>query len=129
MREVLKKNKFKQVPQLSGSRPVDIHRPFALVPDEQGQRHAVLVGINYAGQKGELSGCHNDVLNIREYLVKVHGFQNENISVLMDDGRSRLPTKRHIMSALDDLVRKSRPGDSVFVHYSGEEEMGPFKYF
>jgi hypothetical protein len=25
-----------------------------------------MVGINYVGQNGELSGCHNDVLNMKK---------------------------------------------------------------
>ena len=129
MLEVLKKKNFKQVPHLSGSRRVEIHRPFALFPDEQGQRHAVFVGIHYDGQKGEQLVCHNDVLNIRKYLVKLHGFPNENISVLMDDERNRPPTRRHIISELDDLARMSRSSDSVFLHYSSEVEMVTFKYF
>ncbi|KAI9621423.1 hypothetical protein H4Q26_015724 [Puccinia striiformis f. sp. tritici PST-130] len=30
-----------------------------------GRRKALCIGINYAGQSGELRGCHNDALNMQ----------------------------------------------------------------
>ena len=30
----------------------------------QGTKRAVMIGINYVGQDGELSGCHNDVKHV-----------------------------------------------------------------
>ena len=53
----------------------------------------VLVGINYVGDSpGELSGCWNDVLNMKKYIMDVHGFEEDNIVVLMDDGNHTEPT-------------------------------------
>ena len=31
-------------------------------------KRALLIGINYFGQNGQLSGCHNDVDNMKNYL-------------------------------------------------------------
>lgn len=65
MRDILGKSKFSQVPQLTSSRPLDIHKTFDIIPDDfSGKRHAVLIGINYVGQNGELRGCQSDVLNM-----------------------------------------------------------------
>eukprot|EP00588_Corethron_pennatum_P006532 CAMPEP_0194293084 /NCGR_PEP_ID=MMETSP0169-20130528/47080_1 /TAXON_ID=218684 /ORGANISM="Corethron pennatum, Strain L29A3" /LENGTH=344 /DNA_ID=CAMNT_0039041467 /DNA_START=170 /DNA_END=1204 /DNA_ORIENTATION=- len=111
---------YTQVPQLSSSRPFNLEKPFVLAEGE-GTRRALLIGINYVGMDGELDGCHNDVLNMKSYIEKVHGFKNSNISILMDDGKNRHanPTKKRILRNFKKLVRECEEGDSVFVHYSG----------
>jgi hypothetical protein len=76
-------------------------------------------GINYVGQQGELSGCHNDVLNMKEYIMDVHGFQEGNIDILMDDGTHTSPTSANILAAYKRIVTASQSGDVVFAHYSG----------
>jgi hypothetical protein len=76
-------------------------------------------GINYVGQQGELRGCHNDVLNMKEYIMDVHGFQEGNIDVLMDDGTHPNPTSANILAAFKRIVDASQSGDVVFTHYSG----------
>ena len=61
----------------------------------------VLVGINYVGDSpGELSGCWNDVLNMKKYIMDVHGFEEDNIVVLMDDGNHTEPTGKSECVAL-----------------------------
>lgn len=120
MRGVLGESGFSQIPQLSSSRKMNIHDTFHIAsPNSSGTRRALLIGINYVGQQGQLSGCHNDVDNIKEYILNVHGFQENNITVLMDDGNHTNPTKSNIMNAFAMLVQESEYGDSVFVHYSG----------
>ena len=66
MRSVLDQGNYSQVPQLSTSRPLDINHKFEIIPSScsSGTRRAVLIGINYAGMRGELSGCQNDVKNV-----------------------------------------------------------------
>lgn len=68
--------------------PIDVSTKFDLVPaTATGTKRAVMIGINYVGDKPrELSGCWNDVLNMKQYLVNVHGFEEDNIVILMDDG-------------------------------------------
>lgn len=120
MRNVLAKGRYDQIPQLSSSRPFDIQKKFSLVPDNfSGTRRAVMIGINYTGQQGQLSGCHNDVKNMKEYIKKVHGFQDENITLLLDDTGYTQPTYANIMEAYKKLVAESVAGDAVFCHYSG----------
>jgi len=120
MRSVLKHKGFDQVPQLSSSRMIDVSDQFEIVPPEAtGRRRAVLIGINYEGQQGELSGCHNDVLNIKRHLSKHEGFKEKDMLILMDDGRHHQPTKKNILEAFDRIVDYSQAGDVVFIHYSG----------
>lgn len=84
MRQVLSGGGYSQIPQLSSSRMMDLNEPFDIVPDNcTGTRRAVLVGINYLGQQGQLSGCHNDVGNIKDYLINAQGFDEDNITILM----------------------------------------------
>jgi len=121
MREILKDGGYEQIPQLSASRPLDIHDKFDLVPDNvTGTKRAVMIGINYVGDNpGELSGCHNDVGNMKDYIKNVHGFEDSNITLLMDDGQNTSPTRANILAAYKKLVAESVAGDAVFCHYSG----------
>uniref|UniRef100_A0A452ZFE1 Peptidase C14 caspase domain-containing protein n=1 Tax=Aegilops tauschii subsp. strangulata TaxID=200361 RepID=A0A452ZFE1_AEGTS len=88
-----------------------------------GRKRAVLVGINYAGTKAELKGCHNDVARMRRCLVDRFGFDDDGagIRVLSDaDPAAPLqPTGANIRRELARLVADARPGDSLFFHYSG----------
>ncbi len=112
---------FDQVPQLTSSRLIDVNKPFKLINNSSayGTKRAVMIGINYVGQNGELSGCHNDVKNMIAYLKTQQGFEDRNMTILMDDGYHRNPTYRNIMDAYREVVRISQPGDTVFLHYSG----------
>jgi hypothetical protein len=52
MRDILKSGGYSQIPQLSASRPLDIHTKFDLVPDDiTGTKRAVMIGINYVGKE------------------------------------------------------------------------------
>lgn len=120
MRGILSQEKFTQVPQLSSSRPLDIHTPFRIVPENfSGTRRAVCIGINYVGQKGELRGCVSDVKNMVKYIKAVHGFEDHNITLLLDDGVHTSPTHDNILAAYKKLASEAKPGDAVFTHYSG----------
>ena len=44
---------------------MDMSGLFHIVPEGcTGTRRAVMIGINYKGQEGELTGCQNDVKNV-----------------------------------------------------------------
>ena len=120
MRQSLCAKGYTQVPQLSSSRMVDVSENFYIAPPGcNGVRSALLIGINYIGQEGELSGCHNDVMNIKEYIMDVHGFEEQNITVLMDDGIHLDPTRDNMLNAFAGLCESMQPGDASFFHYSG----------
>jgi Caspase domain len=121
VREKLRGKGFDQIPQLSGSRPFDLSHKFDIVPDDfSGTRRAVMIGINYKGDDpGELSGCQNDVHNMKNYLIDCHGFTDDNIQLLLDDGEHTEPTFANIMNAFKQMAAEAQPGDALFVHYSG----------
>lgn len=65
MRTMLEAKGFTQIPQLTSTKEMDLTHKFDLVPDHfEGTARAVMIGINYVGQQGELSGCHNDGKNV-----------------------------------------------------------------
>lgn len=120
MRKTLSSGRYTQIPQLSSSWKMDVNETFQIVnPKGNGTRRALLVGINYVGQNGQLSGCHNDVGNIMDYLIQRQGFDKANIHVLMDDGKNESPTYDNIIKAFRRLVAQAEAGDSCFFHYSG----------
>jgi hypothetical protein len=53
------------------------------------------------------------------YIKAVHGFEDDNIVVLLDDGEHEEPTKKNMLAAYQKIVADSEPGDSIFLHYSG----------
>jgi hypothetical protein len=120
MRETLKSKGYEQIPQLSSSRKLDLqHGKFSLLNPEAAagsKKRAVLVGINYVGQRGELRGCHNDVVSMKRFIEK-RGFSD--MRVLMDDSSHEQPTGKNILAAIDWLTEGASKGDSLFLHYSG----------
>jgi hypothetical protein len=86
-----------------------------------GKRKALLIGINYFGQRGQLRGCINDVRNMSAYLVEHYGYKREDMVILTDDQQNPMsqPTKQNILRAMHWLVKDAKPNDSLFFHYSG----------
>lgn len=58
-------------------------------------------------------------MNMKEYICNVHGFQDSNIALLLDDGQHTEPTRDNILAAYRQIVQQAQPGDAVFLHYSG----------
>lgn len=87
-----------------------------------GRRKALLIGINYFGQRGQLRGCINDVKNMSTYLNGNFGYAREDMVILTDDQQNPMsqPTKQNILRAMHWLVKDAKPNDSLFFHYSGE---------
>ena len=52
--------------------------------------------------------------------MDVHGFEEENIMVLMDDGEHTEPTAENIIAAYRQVVADAQDGDAIFLHYSGK---------
>lgn len=86
-----------------------------------GARKALLIGINYIGQKNELRGCINDVKNLSAFLTERYGYRHEDMVILTDDQSDpiRQPTKANIIRAMGWLAQGARPNDSLFLHFSG----------
>lgn len=77
-------------------------------------KKALLVGINKY-QDAPLRGCVNDVLLMYKILSQKYDFNTRQINVLTD----REATKKRIIASLKHLVRGSKPGDTIYFHYSG----------
>ncbi|KAI1335945.1 caspase domain-containing protein [Xylariaceae sp. FL0016] len=86
-----------------------------------GKRKALLIGINYFGQQGELHGCINDTKNVSSFLMERYNYKREDMIILTDDQRDEImkPTKANILRAMQWLVSGARPNDALFLHYSG----------
>ena len=80
--------------------------------DDSGEKKALLIGINYIGQQGELRGCHNDV-KVMKTKIESQGFSPNNITVLLDDGSHTKPTGANIVKAMKDLASEAKAGDSL----------------
>ena len=99
-----------------GSNVPDIN----VTPDTSGRapiKKALLVGINnYKPElNANLRGCVNDIENVRDILIRVYGFNPDNIRVLTDDRA----TKAAILERLTWLVDKLAMGDEIVFDYSG----------
>ncbi|KAK5061160.1 hypothetical protein LTR84_007702 [Exophiala bonariae] len=92
-----------------------------------GKRKALLIGINYFGQRGQLRGCINDVKNMSTYLNQNFGYAREDMVILTDDQQNPMsqPNKQNILRAMHWLVKDARPNDSLFFHYSGHGGQTP----
>lgn len=92
-----------------------------------GRKKALLIGINYFGQRGELKGCLNDVDNVYRLLTEQYGWDRRDMTILVDgkcpnlpsDIEIRLPTRSNIISRMRWLVGDCIPGDSLFLLFSG----------
>lgn len=89
-------------------------------------KRAFLIGCNYPGTKAELHGCVNDVTRMYKCLVDRFGFDESDITVMVDtDKRSVQPTGANIKKVLGRLIDESEPGDVLFLHYSGHGTQVP----
>jgi hypothetical protein len=86
-----------------------------------GKKKALLIGINYFNQNGELRGCINDVQNIKNFIIRHFNYRQDDIVTLTDDASNprQRPTRDNILRAMQWLVSNAQPNDSLFFHYSG----------
>jgi hypothetical protein len=121
MQEKIDELGLEQIPQLSTSRQIDMNEEICITPpDCEGVKRAMLIGLNYTDDENALTSCHNDVRNMKKFLMEVHGFQRENMMILMDDGNHHEPTKQLILDGLRRLCEISQPGDCIFFQFSGK---------
>ena len=79
---------------------------------------ALLIGINKYKQS-PLNGCINDVLIMRDILIKKYGVPESNIKVLLDEE----VTKENFLKAFESLVYNDSPYKHF--HYSGHGAQMP----
>jgi Caspase domain len=99
--------------------------------------HAVLIGIDYyfpntlpdGGTYPSLGGCVRDISHVEDFLIRNIGISNENIMKLTSSNYSvtdrpsespdKWPTYKNIVDVFNKVIKCARPGDQVYVHYSG----------
>ncbi len=80
------------------------------------ERHALLIGIgDYPKPIVRLDGPVHDVEALHQRLVDDWGFKSGNITSLVD----ATATRAAILGQLDRLATTTRPGDYLFIYYSG----------
>ena len=89
-----------------------------------GRCRSLFIGILYKGTSAELKGCVNDVRTMIKTLQQFPGFNITDRRILVDvpsipEGKYADPTKRNILESLKWLVEGAKPGDTLFLHYSG----------
>ena len=103
-------------------------------PAPEGERWALLVGINEYQAAGRLQFCREDAQALSKVLVEQGGFSPDRVVVLAD-GASRLedlPTRGIIRRSVDQFAKLADPEDTVLVFFSGhgmmaEDETGAGK--
>ena len=96
---------------------------------EMPKRWALLVGVDYYARGksrpvefGDLSACVQDVLAFEQYLRHtLHVTEIVKLTSPLDRSTpaDKLPTYRNIRRELRRIADAGRPGDLVYVHYSG----------
>ena len=95
------------------------------------ENHALLIGANqYPNLKEDfwLKGPANDVKLVQTYLTTAAPvpFAPENVTVLADGVEGApAPTLAAIRTAFADLAAKAKPGDFVYLHFSGHGSQAP----
>ncbi len=81
---------------------------------QTGQKHALLVGISrYPAVP--LEGPAKDVAALQKMLVERWGFPAANVHTVLDAAA----TRAGVLAALDNVVATTKPGDFVFLYFSG----------
>ena len=89
-------------------------------------KRALLIGINYYDISGiTLNGCINDIINIRNLLTSVYGYDTSNIIMLSDNSIDTPPTKKNIINSMCSLVSESSGLEEIWIHYSGHGSKTP----
>ena len=79
-------------------------------------KRALLIGVNeYRIAGANLRGCVNDVANIQKVLTKYYKFPSAAIKKLVD----AQATKKKIEAGIKALLKGSKAGDVLYLHYSG----------
>jgi hypothetical protein len=84
-------------------------------PTGPGVRRALLIGINAYQHVPPLQGALNDIETMRQVLVTRFGFPESRITMVKD----KEATRAGILAAFEALVKETKPGDFVYIHYSG----------
>ena len=87
----------------------------------EGERFAVVIGIDDYETLGELSTCRNDARAVAQALVVAAGYRAGRVVLLTDDtsGAPDHPTLATVRRRIKQIAQLAREGDTVFVYFSG----------
>ena len=94
-------------------------------------KRALMIGINYIGTSLQLSGCINDVENLKQFMEYNKYFNQDEMLAMTDyhQGTEYYPTKANIINQLNKLVdfaNENKDNDvRLFVSYSGHGSAVP----
>ena len=80
-------------------------------------KKALLIGISIGGFLYEMK-------HISELLINNYGYRKEDITILCDNGQTKLPTYKEIIRELNQIVKISSSCDEIWIYYSGHGFMG-----
>ncbi len=124
MKDEMEEMEYSQVPTICTSRRFDLNEPVYLLPQNFdptiNRKFSLLVACNYK-DIGALKKSHDDLHMVKDYIVNVFGFpeDQDHMTVLIDDDRHKKPTHKNILQAMKFIALRSRPGDAVFIQFSG----------
>ena len=110
----------------SNREAVAVELPVSLKGPSVVSRKAILIGCNYPGTKAELQGCVNDALAMQDLLKTVYGFQDTDITLMIDmDKTCPQPTGKNIKEKVAAMVASAKDGDELLIHFSGHGTQVP----
>ncbi|KAJ7853691.1 caspase domain-containing protein [Mycena olivaceomarginata] len=91
------------------------------------KKKALLIGIGYQDSAAQikLHMPHEDVMRLRDFLIKAYGYSKENITVMLDKPGELQPTQKNIRQQAANLVAGAAPGDHFFFYYAGHSVQIP----
>ncbi|TBU25633.1 peptidase C14 [Dichomitus squalens] len=99
------------------------------VPSRRIVKEALLVGVSYATNDNlkdnefpPQPGAHKDTLALRRLLTSKYGYEEENITTLVDSEEvphESWPTKENILRAMKNLIADKQAGDHIVFAFSG----------
>ncbi|KAJ7102912.1 caspase domain-containing protein [Mycena epipterygia] len=90
-------------------------------------KKALLIGIEYRSSKSQvvLDLPHDDVLELKQFLIESYGYSKENITVMLDRPGELQPTLKNIRKEAANLVGGAAAGDHFFFYYAGHSGQVP----
>jgi hypothetical protein len=82
-------------------------------------KKGLFIGINYTGQSGQLYNCINDAVDMQKLVDSRFGIIESVIVTDNSNDLNKKPTKKNILDWFNWLVKDTKPGDVVWLHYSG----------
>jgi hypothetical protein len=120
MKRILSSEENQPIALLSSSRPLEPNQMFQIIPPRfKGTRRALIVAIRYCGLTHEVPGAWNAASSFVRYLKDVRGFQDEAMTILMDDGMHSKPTRVNMLDAFSKFSHQCQPGNAIVFYFVG----------